>query len=789
MVRNFILVAFRNILRNKSASFIKIISLSVGMICFAIISLFVYHELSYDRFHENPEQVFRVVKDFVNEDGTRLPDATTPPALAVFLQKDIQEVEHVTRIFPGWGRKYLFQYAGKRFLEEGVYRVDDNFFDVFSFPFVKGDPKVSFQELNSVLLTETSARKYFGDDDPIGKLIKTDVGELMVTGVLKDLPQNSHFHFDFLISIRKIGGNIDADWSYYNFYTYVRLKPEADPLTFQSKLQPLFKKYQPNNDNQYYAQALTDIHLKSNLKWELAANGDYMYIQILISIAICTLLLAAVNYINLVTAQSTKRAKEVGIRKVSGAVKNSLVMQFLFESLIIAVAATIISIAIAEASLPLFQNLFNSTLSFFTQENRFVIWTLLSIGVFTGLLAGLYPAFYLSSFRPVSVLKGTVQGLAGDALLRKGLVTFQFIISTVLIIGTFVISSQVDFVRNKKMGFDKENVLVISNAADLPNLDVLLAEIKKVASVQNAGASDGMIGGYNWTTIMRAKGQENSQLMNFLSVDHAFLSVMNVNFIEGRNFSSHSLADSTAIILNETAVKQLGIIEPVIGSQVGSLGTDNEGNPYYRTLIGVVEDFHFTSFHEPIKPFAFLPMPWRLSTLFVKINGGNPSSTVERIETLWNNQVPDRPFEFTFQDEQVAKLYTSEVKFQTLFSSFTYVAIIIACLGLFGLSAYTTQQRTKEIGIRKVLGASVLGVTQLLSKEFLKLVLIGVVISIPIAWYAMREWLQNFAYHVELSAWMFIASGFVAIFIALFTVSFQSIKAAIANPVDSLRNE
>ncbi|HEX5168660.1 MAG TPA: ABC transporter permease [Cyclobacteriaceae bacterium] len=787
MIRNYFLVALRNLVRNKSASFIKIISLSVGMICFTIISLFVYHELSYDKFHKNPERVFRIVKDFVNEDGTRLPDATTPPALAVFLQKDIPEVEHVTRVFPGWGRKYLFQYADKRFFEERVYRVDSSFFDVFTFPFVKGDAKVSFKELNSVLLTETSARKYFGNDDPMGKIMSTDVGDLMVTGILKDLPQNSHFHFDFLISIRKIGGNIDADWGFYNFYTYVRLKPQASPLAFQSKLQPLFKKYQPDNDNQYYAQALTDIHLKSKLKWELGTNGDYSYVRILSTIALFTILLAAINYVNLVTAQSARRAKEIGVRKVSGAVKSVLVKQFLIESLIMATVATVISVAVVESILPLFADLFNSTLSFFDPQNINVLLMVLGVGLATGILAGLYPAFYLSSFQPVKVLKGSLTGFGGDSFLRKGLVTFQFVISTVLIIGTVVISGQVSFIRNKKLGFSKDNILLIHNARGLSNRNALLMEIKKSSGVINAGAADGVLGGQNWTSSVRAKDHDNSLLLNFLSIDYDFLEVMGVNFLQGRNFSRNTQADSAATILNMTAVKDLGINEDeVIGSQINE-GSDE--NPEYYTVIGVIDDFHFTSFHDPIKPFGFFLIEPRVNTLFVKINTENLTGSIAEIQNVWTKLVPDRPFEFTFQDEQVAKLYASEVKFQTLFTNFTYVAIIIACLGLFGLSAYTAQQRTKEIGIRKVLGASVFGITQLLSKEFLKLVLLGVAISIPIAWYAMHEWLQNFTYHVELSAWMFIGSSVAAIFIALLTVSFQSIKAAVADPVDSLRNE
>jgi putative ABC transport system permease protein len=787
MLRNYINVAVRNLLRNKSASLIKVTSLSVGMICFAIISLFVYNELSYDRFHTDAQQVFRVVKDFIDDDGSRLPDATTPPAFGPAIQKEIPEVEYSTRIFPNWGRKYLVQHDDNRTYEEGVVRIDSSFFEVFTFPFVKGDKKTATSNSNFIILTESTAKRIFENEDPIGKPLKLDIGEngmdFFVSGIIKDVPENSHFTFDFLISVRSFENpQLDSDWGFYNFYTYVRLHPETDPQSFKSKLQPLFKKHNPESRIECYTQALTDIHLKSNLKWELSANGDYSYIQILAIIAISTILLAAINYVNLVTAQSARRAKEVGIRKVSGGTKNALVAQFLFESVIMAAVATIVSLAIVESILPAMSGLFNSMLSFFNAGGKDVLWMVLAVGLTTGLIAGIYPAFYLSSFQPVNVLKGATTIFGGDSFLRKGLVTFQFVISTVLIIGTIVISSQIDFVRNKKLGFSKENIMLIHNAGDLQNRASLLTEIKKTTGIVNAGGANGVIGGQNWTTPAQAKGQENTLLLNLLFADYDFLDVMDVNFKDGRNFSRDTQADSSAIILNETAIRQLGLKGDVIGSRINVLDT-------VYTVIGLVEDFHFTSFHEPIKPFGFFLSEAGINKLFVKMDNKNTTESIDKIRDLWSTLVPERPFEFTFQDEQVAKLYGSEVKFQKLFSIFTFIAILIACLGLFGLSAYTSQQRIKEIGIRKVLGASVLSVTGLLSKEFLKLVLIAIFLSIPIAWYGMREWLQNFAYHIELKPWMFVVSALAAVGIALFTVCFQSIKAAMANPVNSLMNE
>jgi putative ABC transport system permease protein len=790
MLRNYFNVALRHLTRNDSASLIKIFSLSVGMICFAVISLFIANELSYDRFHENPEYVFRVVKDFVNDDGSRIPDATTPPAFGPAIQKDLPEVAYTTRLFPNWGRKYLIQYGDIRSYEEGVVRIDSSFFDVFSFPFIKGEKKTATSNPNFIILTKSTAKRIFGNEDPMGKALRMDIAQagtdFLVTGILEDVPENSHFKFDFLISLRTFDDPLDnislnTNWGFYNFYTYVRLNSAANPQSFQSKLQAVFKKYNPDNKNECYAQSLTDIHLKSNLKWELSTNGDYSYIRILAIIAVFTILLAGINYINLVTAQSTRRAKEVGIRKASGALRSSLVKQFLFESLIMAIVATVVSIAVVESILPQFKNLFNSNLSFFDDGSIYVLWMVIGAGLVTGLLSGLYPAAYLSSFQPVKVLRGTVTGFGGDAFLRKGLVTFQFIISTVLIIGTFVISSQINFVRNKKLGFSKENIMIIHNAGGLQNRQSLLTEIKKSSGVTNAGAADGVLGGQNWTTGAQAKGQENGLLLNLLSADYDFLDVMGVNFRAGRNFSRDTQADSSAIIINETAVKQLGI-KDVIGSQIIA-----GGDPY--TVVGVIDDFHFSSYQEPIKPFGFFLTEPGVNKLFIKIQGDKTLEAIAEIQKTWTTLVPDRPFEFSFQDEQISKLYASEVKFQKLFFTFTLVAILIACLGLFGLSAYTAQRRTKEIGIRKILGASVVEVTQLLSKEFLKLVVLAIAVAIPVAWYFMNEWLQNFAYHIDLHAWMFMVSGLVAILIALFTVTFQSIKAALTNPVNSLRNE
>ncbi len=793
MLLNYFKIALRNLLRHRTSSLIKIFSLAIGMICFAIISLFVYHELSFDRFHKNPEQIYRIVKDFVNDDGSSIPDATTPPGMGPAIQKDLPEAAFTARIFPNWGRKYLFEYGEERSYQEKVIRADSSFFQVFSFPFIKGDGKGIEQQSNSILITESAAKRLFGNEDAIGKTIRINISqngtEFQVTGILKDVPANSHFTFEFIIPIRSFNvPDLDTRWNWYNFYTYTRLKPNTDPAAFQVKLRELFKKNDPENKNYFYTQPITDIHLKSNLKWELGTNGDESYIKILSIVAVFIILLAAINYINLVTAQASTRAKEVGIRKVTGAHYTSLIKQFLLESVLTAAIATIVSIAAAECILPYFQSLFNASLSFFAPGTT-VIWiTFIVITLIIGIIAGIYPAFYLSSFQPAKVLKGLVTSGKQGALFRKALVTFQFVISTLLISGSLIVASQMNYLRNKNLGFQSENVLMIPNAGWLQNRDAVLNELKKTGGVKEAGGADGVLGGLNWTGDARAKGEENFLLLNFLVVDYHFLDVMDVRFKDGRNFDRLHGTDSIGIVLNETAVRQMGIKEPVIGSQV-QWGTDEKNNPIYYNVIGMIEDFHFTSFHDPIKPFGFVLGENNTNTLFVKIQSSNMEATIAGLKNTWDKVVADRPFEYSFQDEQVARLYQNDIKFQNLFSYFTGIAIIIACLGLFGLSIHTAKQRLKEIGIRKALGSTVAQIVQLLSIGFLKLVALAIIIAIPLAWFAGESWLQSFAYRAEVSIWVLIAGGFVTVLIALITVSFQSIRAGLTNPVDSLKSE
>lgn len=793
MFRNYFKVAIRNLSKNKSSTIINVIGLSTGLICFILIFLFVKDEFSYDRFHNNPEQVYRIVKDFVNDDKSRIPDATTPPAMAYVVQKEIPEVAQTTRLFPSWGRRYIVQVGDKKMNEQGVVRVDSNFFEVFSFPFLKGNKQSAFKNQKSILLTESSAKKYFADQDPIGKIVKLDIDngtDYAVSGVLQDVPSRSHFKFDFLIPLKFGNTNLNAEWGWYNFYTYVRLKPGVSPEKFESKLQPLFKKYQPDNTNIYYSQALTNIHLDSRLKWELANNGDRSYVNIMLAIAIFVIIIAGINYINLATARSSKRAKEVGIRKVAGAHRSLLIGQFLSESIIIALFSLFVSLVAASLLLPFFNHLMEKELVLFSTKNLDAWLIILGVGLLVGFAAGLYPAFYLARFKPIQVLKSNILSVAKGAFLRKGLVTVQFVISMVMISSIIIISNQLNYIRSKKLGFDKDNILLIHNIGGLKNKEALKAELKRLPSVKSVGAADGLLGGQNWTNGVRAKDMEKESLLNFLDVDYDFLQTMNVQLKEGRNFSKAFGRDSVAIILSETAVKEIGLKEPAIGSQI--VWGEQDTTIYYADVIGVVKDFHFSNFHEPIKPFGFvldLERNSSVNTLFIKILPGNIDQTINSVEKIWKELVVGQPMEYSFNDEMVTSMHRQETKFQRMFSYLTIVAIVIACLGLFGLASFTAEQRTKEIGIRKVLGASVQGLVSLLSKDFLKLVVIAILIATPLAWYFMHNWLQDFVYRVALTWWVFVIAGVLALLIALLTVSFQAIRAAVANPVKSLRTE
>lgn len=802
MIKNYFKIAWRSLWKNKKFSFINIFGLATGMACSLLIFLFVKDELSYDRFNKDSKNIYRVVKDFVNDDGSRVPDATTPPAIAPAMQKEIPEVLHVTRVFPNWGDNFLIKYGDKKIIEEKLYRVDSSFFDVFTFPFVQGNAKNVFKEINSIVITESVAKKYFGDANPVGKVLQADrLGDLAVTGVLKDLPSNSHFHFDFLISTRKFGGDIDADWGFYNFYTYIKVANNTNTAYLTKKIQSIYKSNNTDGKNIFYIQPLNDIHLTSNLKWELEPNGDKLYVYVFTIIALFILLIAGINYVNLSTAKASVRAKEVGVRKVAGALRSSLINQFLVESLITCLIASALAIIIAQLLLPVANTLTQKQLTVIGSPT--VLFYMLLSALFLGMVAGIFPAIYLSSFKPVIVLKGLKLNEKGTLSLRKALVVVQFTISIVLIIGALIISQQIHFIQSAKLGLNKEQVIIIKNAGNLSaaDRDAFRNTVLQMPAVKKFATSDGVVGGQNWTNGMSLKGSQNSQLINFLSVSNDYVEVLGMELNEGRSFSADFPADTMnngiaggsldqtigSIILNETAVKDMGVPQQAVGQQI--LWSTDGDTSYFLKVVGVLKDFHFTSLRNQVKPFAFVNNPRRVANFTVKLSTNNIKNDLARLENTWRKFSPERPFEYTFLDETYSNLYQSENRFQKVFISLVILGIMIACLGLLGLSTFAAQQRIKEIGIRKVLGATVANIVGLLSKDFLKLVMISLVLAIPIASYFMNKWLQDFAYRISIQWWMYIIAAVTALLIAFFTVSFQAIKAAIANPVKSLRTE
>jgi putative ABC transport system permease protein len=801
MFKNFIKVSFRNLWKNKIFSFINIFGLASGIACSLLIFLFVKDELSYDRYHKGAENIYRVVKDFVNDDGSRVPDATTPPAVAPAMQREIPGVESVTRVFPSWGRDFLIKYGDKKLIEQRLYRADSSFFNVFTCEFIKGDAKNVFRDVKSIVITESIAKKYFGKDEPIGKILSVDdIGDMMVGAVIRDIPSNSHFHFDFLISVRTFPGNdMDANWGWYNFYTYIKLKPGTNIATLTKKLQALFKRNNDEDENIFYLQRLADIHLTSNLKWELEPNGDKLYVYVFTIIAIFILLIAGINYVNLATAKSSARAKEIGIRKVSGAVRGSLINQFLVESIITCLIASVLAIIMAQLLSPVANTITQKHLT--VLGNPMVIGYLLACTLLLGIIAGLFPAIFLSSFKAYAVLKGLKLNENKTLSFRKVLVVVQFTITIVLIIGALVISQQINFIQSSKLGLNKDQVLIVKNSLTRPERTAFLNSAEQIPGVIKAAAANGVVGGQNWTNGMRWKSSQNSQLINFLSVNENFLDAIGIEIKEGRNFSKQFPADTMnngipggpleqdigGIIINEKAVKDLGIPEPVVGQQL--LWSNDGDTMYYMRIVGVAKDFHFTSLRNQIKPFAFINDPRFQWYLTIKLSPVNVKQTLAALDKTWKNFSKERPFEYSFLDETFSRLYQSEQRFQKVFITMVVLGIIIACLGLLGLSTFAAQRRVKEIGIRKVLGASVASVVALLSKDFLKLVIISFVLAIPIGWYMMHKWLQDFAYRINIQWTVFVIAAVIALMIALITTSGQALKAAIANPVKNLRTE
>ncbi|MBU0475144.1 MAG: ABC transporter permease [Bacteroidetes bacterium] len=809
MFKNYITITLRNLKKQKGYSFINIFGLAVGVAVCILILLYVRDELNYDKYDKNSDRIFRLCLDAkVGEISAQ--GATSCAPLAETLIHEIPEVETAVRL-----RNYgfpVFYYKDKVFSEERVIRADSTLFNVFTIPFLKGNPKTALTQSNGLVITESMAKKYFGDEDPMGKVINSDRSyDYIVTGVIKDIPENSHIHFDFIAALARYRDSRSPIWFQNNWYSYVLLKEGADYQKVNAKLNSALMKYiKPQIEQallttweelekqgakyKYYLQPITDIHLKSHFINEYESNGNITNVYIFSIIAFAILCIACFNFMNLSTARYSSRAKEVGIRKTLGSNFNQLVAQFLSESISMTFIAVLVSIILVYLFMPIFNDISGKELSFNLFNNYYAIPSMLLLVLFVGGLAGIYPAFFLASFRPIAVLgSGLKDGVKGKGF-RSALVIFQFTISITLIIGTIVVFNQLEFIQNKNLGYEKDQLLIIRKTDDIGRSIVAFKnDLKNNPYVKNVSNSAELLGMNYGDNLYEAhiNGKINRQLLKRGFIDYDYLKTYKMEMALGRYYSSEWTVDTVnSIIINEAAVKALGIINP-IGFEIIETSTgDNQRNMVWK-IVGVVKDFHFESLHQPIQPFVMQLFNRRGFGRYtaVRLSTDNLRESLESIETIWAKYAGNQQFEYTFFDEDFNRLYQSEERTSKLFAGFSLLAIIIGCLGLFGLAAYTAEKKTKEIGIRKVLGASIQSILVLLSKEFIKWIIIANIIAWPIAYYLMNKWLNDFAYRMNISIKVFIFAGTTALLIAFIAVGYQVVKAAVANPVDSLRNE
>lgn len=794
MLTNYLKIAWRNLLKDKFYSLINILGLTIGVTCGLLLLLYVTDELSYDRYHVNGSQIYRIVSHITEPDKVNRWSSTQPP-LVKTLKQDYPFIQNYVRFFP-YGR-VLFRQGEKRFYEEDVYAADSTVFDVFSYKFIEGDPKTALDQPGSVVLTQKAAQKFFGSGSALGQSLQTnDTTFYKVTGVLEDVPKNSHFRFNALFSI---GNNERQATGFGGFYvlSYLVLPEHFDTKILESKFPEVYDKYigpifkKMGIKITYELQPLTKIHLYSKLEGE--SNGDIGYVYTFSAIAFFMLLIASINYMNLSTARSAKRAKEVGLRKVMGSVRSRLIAQFITESVLMTVLALGASLLLVLALLPFFNTVSGKEIQFRELLQPQFLLIALAVVVFTGFISGSYPAFYLSSFEPASVLKGSFNA-KGGSFFRKALVVAQFAISLTMLICTWIVYKQLNFMRNHDLGYDREQVLTINYQDRQPRarygpLRTALLANPNIRSVATASSPTSDIGGRIIFTVETNAGLKE---MGFkpMGIDHDYLKTMGMKLLSGRDFSAEIPADTNnSVLINRAVIERMGWKEP-LGKKVmlGSLPQGNQPAPPTAKVVGVVKDFHQQSLYSPIEPMIMLYRPFN-QVIHIKIQPKDVEKTVAFIGEKWREAYPDRLFEYRFLDQDFESAYRADELRGRIFTAFSALTILIACLGLFGLATFTTEQRIKEIGVRKVLGASVSSVVLLLSKDFTKLVLFSFPIAIPIAWYSMYKWLENFPYKTDIGVWVFVVACLTTLLICWATVVYQSVKAALVNPVKSLRTE
>ncbi len=807
MIKNILKTALRNLSKNKGFTAINVLGLALGLATCLLIVFYVFDELSYDRYNTNADRIFRVNND-IKFGGTENSYAVAQAPLAAALKSDFPEIEQVTRFRNRGG--FQVKKGNQNIQEYMMIYADPSVFSVFTLPMIFGNPANALTEPHTVVITESTAKKYFNRANVVGQVLTfNDTAQYKITGVIKDIPKQSHFNFDFFISMPTLAESRENSWFSSNFNTYILLRPGVDHKKLEAKFDAFFKRHaasqlqailhlsfnkfeQSGNYIRLNLIPLKDIHLRSNRVAEIDSNGNIEYVYIFSAIAIFILLIACVNFMNLSTARSSNRAREVGVRKVLGSSREYLIAQFLTESILITLVSAIIAVFAAWALLPLFNQMAGKQLMVTPQIFGWLVPVLLAIIIVIGVLAGSYPAFFLSGFQPIEVLKGKLSAGFKGGFLRSFLVVFQFAISIVLIIGTLVIYNQLKYIQGKDIGYNRDHVLVVQNVWTLGNkAKTFEQEVKRLAGVKNASLSEALpTWNYgNSTTIFKDHVLDPKRSVNTQNwgIDEDYIPTLGIKMAAGRNFSKAMLTDSAGLIINEAAAKLLDFSSPV--DQIVYVPQDNLARimkPYH--IIGVVNDFNFRSLRENVTPLIF-QLNGGGSAFVVRINSTNIPLLLSQVKNAWKQVSPNQQFGYSFLNEDFNAMYSSENNIGKIAVSFTSLAIIIACLGLFGLAAYAAEQRTKEIGIRKVLGANISTIVRMLSMDFIKLVLIAIVIATPFAWWGMQKWLQSFAYRQDIQWWVIAVAGFGAILIAFVTISFQSIKAALSNPVESLRSE
>ena len=790
MIKNYLKIAFRNIIRHKAFTAINVSGLAIGMACSIFILLWVQNELGYDRFHKNATEIYRITAD-----AGDFKAAVNCAGMPAELKAKIPVVKNYVRL--SHPSKNVFEVGTQKFEEKKVFYADSTFLQIFSFPLVKGNRQTAMQRSDAVLITEDIAKKYFGHEDAVGKILKKNNGSnVIVTGILANIPSDSHLQFDFILPISSIS-QTDNDlktntWKNFNYYTYIQLDKSfnatpAAVVGLNNRINKIYKERVNEAELKvdFHLQPLTSIHLHSNYQVDLPGHGNVQYVNIFFVVALFILAVACINFMNLATARSARRAREVGLRKVVGAGRKQLIGQFLGESLLISLMALLISVGLVSLLLPAFNELAGKNLSIQFLNGKTII-LLLSIALVTGLISGSYPALFLSGFQPVKVLKGNMKSMGGNLILRNGLVVVQFVVSIILLAGTAVVYRQLTFIKDMNLGFDKSNLLYMPMAGEMWNKQqALKAALKQNPFTANYTVTNDLPTNLTSGAVdVQWEGKDPKSQIVFptLFVDEGFINVFQMTMLSGRSFSVDFKADTNNYILNEKAVQVMGMnVSNAVGKPLRLWGANG-------TIIGVVKDFNFKPVQQSIEPLIIGLNRWG-GIAVVRTQPGKTEATIKALGKISADLNPAYPFSYGFLDQDLANLYKGEQRMGRLFNVFAILAIFISCMGLYGLSAFMAEQRTKEIGVRKVLGASVFNVVSLLSTGFTKLILIAVVIAVPVAWFAINSWLKSFAYRINADWVIFLTASIAALTIAWITVSYESIKAAVANPVKSLRTE